>query len=353
MSERILGGIMKWKFYDNTGAEVMDAVSLTDSGINASVSEDVVRAGDSNARLGSIFYDSNLAISLTSQVFKMEYLATKFGADITMSSDVQTTETVTVAVDDEITVTGTPVAFPNTTLVVGSYKAQGATGLGTKITFSGQTAPAVGVSAGDVVCVTYFHADASAREFKIPSSMIPDVLYGVGVVNEFKSGTDTSVNTTSSVVGTLQCVVPQFQLDPNADLALTSSGHASIPLGGNALINYDSTCSANGFYAILTETTVGGDPFANCIAIGIKDGDVDLTVGDTETLQVYGFYSDGTAPSLLDNSLLSFTSATGATATVGLHTGLVTAIGAGTSVISVVVDSKTSLTTNCVVTVTE
>lgn len=351
MSERILGGVMKWKFYDSNMAEVMTATALTDSGISATVSEDVVRAGDSNARIGSIFYDSDLAMTLTSSVFNMEYLATKWSADTTMSSDVQKTETVTITVDNEITVSGTPVAFPGTSLVVGSYKEAGSSALGTNITFSGSTATATGVSIGETYCVTYFVTDASAKEIIVPSAMIPKVLYGVGIANEFKSGTDNSVQTSSSVVGKLQVIVPQFQFDPNADLALTSSGHSDVSLGGNALINYSTTCTDGGYYAIISETSADGDPFANCIAIGIKDGDVELAVAETETLQVYGFYNDGTSPSLLDNSLLTFTSETPATATVTSNGGVVTAVATGTTVIDVVVTSKTSLATNCVVTV--
>jgi len=350
MSERILAGSTSWDFYDKDKNLVFSARSLTDSGINASASEDVVRAGLNNVRLGSYFYDSNLAMTLTSPVFSMEYLAVKFSSDITMSSDIQKVETIVTSVENQITVSDTPVAFPGTTTVVGAYKLANSN-TWTKITFTGKVATVSDLPSGSSVCVKYFYTDASAKKMVIPSSMIPKVLYGVGTINEFKSGTDNVVSTTSSIVGKLQVVVPQFQFDPNADISLTSSGHADIPLSGNALVNYDGGCGNNGYYAILSETTVGGDPFANCIAIGVKDGDVDLAISKTETLQVYGFYNDGTAPSLLDNSLLTFTSGTTATATVGAHTGLVTAVANGSSVISITITSKTSVSTTAVVTV--
>ena len=352
MSERILAGSMTWDFFDVDKNLVLSATSLTDSGINASVSEDVIRGGSANKRLGSYFYDSNLAMTLTSPVFSLEYLANKFSSDITMSSDVQITETITTTVENQITVSQTPVAFPGTTTIVGAYRLASSTGTWTKITFTGSVASVTGLPSGSQVCVKYFYTDASAREFTIPADMIPKVLYGVGRVNEFKSGTDNTVLQSSSKVGVLQVVVPQFMLDPNTDITLTSSGHADIPLGGNALVNFDGGCDDSGYYAIISETTVGGDPFVNCIAIGVKDGDVDLTVSDTETLQVYGFYNDGTAPSLISNSLLSFTSLTPATATVGAHTGLLTAIGAGTTTIEITITTKTAISTNCVVTVT-
>ena len=350
MSERILAGSTSWDFYDSNKNLVFSAKSLTDSGINASASEDTVRGGDNNSRLGSYFFDSNLAMTLTSPVFSMEYLAVKFSSDITMSSDIQKVETITTSVINQITVSDTPVAFPGTSTIVGAYKLANSN-TWTKITFTGKVATVSGLAIGSVVCVKYFYTDASAKEMVIPSSMIPKVLYGVGTINEFKSGTDNVVSTTSSIVGKLQVVVPQFQFDPNADISLTSSGHADIPLSGNALINFDGGCGNSGYYAILSETTIGGDPFTNCIAIGVKDGDVDLAISKTETLQVYGFYNDGTAPSLLDNSLLTFTSGTTATATVGAHTGLVTAVANGSSVISITISTKTSISTTAVVTV--
>ena len=350
MSERILAGSTSWDFYDNDKNLVFSARSLTDSGINASASEDVIRAGDNNARIGSYFFDSNLAMTLTTPIFSMEYLAVKFSSDITMSSDIQKVETITTTVINQITVNDTPVAFPGTSTIIGSYRLT-SSNTWTKITFVGKVATVSNLPIGSSICVKYFYTDASAKEMVIPSSMIPKILYGVGKINEFKSGTDSVVTTTSSIVGALQVIVPQFQFDPNADISLTSSGHADIPLSGNALINYDGGCGNDGYYAIMSETTVGGDPFANCIAIGVKDGDVDLAISKTETLQVYGFYNDGTTPSLLDNSLLTFTSGTTATATVGAHTGLVTAVANGSSVISITITTKTAISTTAVVTV--
>lgn len=65
---------------------------------------------------------------------------------------------------------------------------------------------------------------------------------------------------------------------------------------------------------------------------------------------VYGIYNDGTVPTVLDNSLLTFTSGTEATATVSTA-GVVTGVASGESVIEVVVTDKTTITANAVVTV--
>ena len=62
---------------------------------------------------------------------------------------------------------------------------------------------------------------------------------------------------------------------------------------------------------------------------------------------MYAKYNDGTGISKLDNSLFTFTSGTVGTATVGSHTGIVTGVGAGTTLITVIATDKPSLETNC------
>lgn len=349
MSKRVLAGSSIVDFYDEDMNLVVTANTLTDSGLNVTVSKDAIRGGDGHQLLANYFYESGLTLTFTDPLFSFEYLSMKFGSDVTMGSDVQITETITTTVVDQITVSQTPTAFPNTNKIVGAYKVVG-TDTWTTITFVGKNAVATGVAIGTQVCVKYFYLDNSAKELTISSAIIPKIMYAVMRTKEFKSGVDNSVLTSSSQVGELQTVIPQLQLDPNQDLALTSSGHATTSINGEALVNQNGGCNGDGFYAILTETTIGGDPFANCIAIGVADGDIDLsTTHTTETLKVYGFYNDGTAPSLLDNSLLTFVSGTTAIATVN-SAGVVTRVASGSSVISVTVTSKTSLSTTANVT---
>ena len=352
MAKRVLAGSMVWRFYDSAKNLVFTANTLTDSGLNTTVSKDAIRGGQGHKLLANYFYESGLAGNLTDPLFDLNYFAVKFGSNITMGSDIQTVETITTTVINQITVTNTPVAFPGTTQLVGAYKLASEDDNSWKtITFVGSVATASGLPIGSKICVRYFTESASAREIVVPTNIIPSILYAVGVADEFKAGVDGGIDTSSSKVGTLQVIIPQAQFDGNGELALTSSGHANTALNFEALANNSNGCTESGYYAILTETSVSDDPFAHCIAIGIADGDVDLAVGGTETLKVYGFYNDGTSPSLISNSLLTFTSLVPTKVTVGAHTGLCTGIAIGNSEVDVVVSSKTSLATNCIVTV--
>lgn len=354
--ETVLAGVAPVEFYDNNHNLYATATALTDAGLNVSVSEDISRGGMSNARISSYFFDSNLALNLTNTTFKLEYLATKLGSAITSSGDVWNLETVTTTVDNSITVADyTPVApFDDSATVFGYYKLASSTAdAWTQITFTGKTASVSALPTGSVVCVKYAYTNAGARGFKIASSIIPDISYALMKIPMFKSGTSQESYTSSSKVGEMLVKIPKFQFDPNTELALTSSGHATVALSGSALINYGTGCSAEGYYAEIVENIFGKNPFDTVVALmieGSTDG-FDLGVGDTETLNVYAKYNDGTSISKIDNSLLTFTSS-GASATVGSHTGVLTGVSDGTVTITVVATDKTSLETNCSVVVT-
>lgn len=74
-------------------------------------------------------------------------------------------------------------------------------------------------------------------------------------------------------------------------------------------------------------------------------------MSETQTIKVYAIYSDGTIPSVVDNTLLTFTSGSDSIATV-TNKGLVTAASVGTTNIEIVATGKTSLSAYAVVTVT-
>lgn len=354
--EVVLAGVAPIEFYDSDNNLYAIANTLTDAGLNASVSEDIARGGMSNARIASYFYDSNLGLTLTNTTFKLEYLATKLGSDITASGDVWTMEEVTTTVENTITVSDfTPVApFDGIATVFGYYKlASSAENVFQKITFTGNSATVSGLPVGSVVCVKYAYTNAGARTFKVSSEIIPDISYALMKIPMFKAGISNESYTSSSKVGELLVKIPKFQFDPNTDLAITSTGHATTNLSGNALVTMGSGCNPNGYYAEIVENIFNRNPFDAVTAImieGSKDG-FELEVGDTETLNVYAKYSDGTNVSKLDNSLFTFTSS-GAGATVGANTGIITAVSASTVTITVVATDKTSLETNCSVVIT-
>ena len=136
------------------------------------------------------------------------------------------------------------------------------------------------------------------------------------------------------------------------ELSLSSGGIASASLSGSALATYTGNggCTDNGYYAIITENIYGRSVFANVTSLAVADSDIELKPQEAIPIRVYAIYSDGTVPSVIDNSMLTFTSANEEIAIV-TEDGLVTAQGEGTTNIEVVATDEPSLSAYAVVTV--
>ena len=352
-SRFILAGVGDIQLFDQaTGEIIVTSKTLTDSGINFSVTAEDIRGGKANAILGKYFHDTAMELTLTDALFSLEYLALNVGGTITASANVLTTEQVTTAVADTITVTNTPQTFGSVG-TIGWYSIAGKDEW-TKITFEGKNATVSNLPEGTTVCVKYVYQDASAEQFVVSSAFIPDQCYAILTLPLFKAtvGSDASY-TSSSKVGEVQVEIPNFLLAGAQELSLSSSGAATTALSGSALASYTGQegCDADGYYAILKQIVYNKDEWADVKAIVIADSDIDLAPAETQTLEVYALYSGVKAPRLLDNSKLTFTSSDDSYAEVGAHTGVVTAVADGTATIEVVVTDHSDFNAKAVVTV--
>jgi hypothetical protein len=99
-----------------------------------------------------------------------------------------------------------------------------------------------------------------------------------------------------------------------------------------------ASCTNQDVYAHIIEILDGANWYDNVIGLSIEDGNFTLTASDTtKQLVVYAIRSNGDAPFIAPNADLDFTSATPATASAGLHTGLITRVAAGTTYITAVI----------------
>lgn len=339
MAQRyILAGVGDIQLFDqNTGELIVTSKTLTDSGINFSVTAEDIRGGLSNSLLGKYFHDTAMELTLTDALFSLEYLALNVGGTISASANVLTLEQVTVAVADTITVTDTPQKFGNVGTI--GWVSEVGKDNWRKITFEGKNAALPNLPVGTTVCVKYIHTDASAEQFTVSSAFIPDQCYAILTLPLFKATIGQNAGyTTSSKVGEVQVEIPNFLLAGAQELSLSSSGAATTALSGSALATYTGQegCSDSGYYAILKQVTYNKNEWADVKAIVISDSDIDLIVDDTETLEVYAIYNGVKAPRLIENSKLTFTSSSTSIAEVSAA-GVVTAKAQGTANIEVVV----------------
>ena len=354
MAKYILGGVGVAKVFKQGYTDyIISSKTLTESSMSFSLSEEEVRGGLGNALIGSYIHDTGLAVTMQDALFSLEYLAMNVGGKITNSADVFTTEQVTVT-GGKVTVSDTPVAvFGGHDAIYGWVKTPAEAEEDYKrVEFNGKEAT-VSYENGTVVCVTYCKTDNSARQFTVASNFVPDQVSLLLTLPLFKAATEkTQTLTNSSKIGEVQIKIPNFRFDGAQDLSLSASGVATSSLSGKALVTFagNEGCDDEGYYGVITEVVYNKGEWDDVKSIVVENADLDMAVGDTETLRVLAIYSGNTLPRQIENSKLTFTSSDANVASVTTG-GVVTALASGTANIEVVVTDKAGLSSYAVATV--
>lgn len=357
MDKYVLASVGDFLGLDPSNGDVLfTSQSLTEESFEFSATENEIRGGFLNGLLSSYLSDSGLAVNLTDALFSMEAIAMNVGGNIQAGGNKFVVETVTVSESGKVEVVNTPSAFG--TLGTIGWVSNVGENKWTKVTFDASTKKAIYAPAtiGAKYCVKYLVEDLGAETLVVPSAFAPRLVHGVMTLPIFKCNESGNVDTSKAKVGEVVIDIPQLQFDGNMSLSLTSNGNSTIPLKGKALKTVNSTDCANtdGEYAKITKIVFGANEWDGVTAIVIADSDIDLAVGETQTLEVLAIYGSGVkAPRLIDNSELTFTSSAIGKATVGANTGVVSAVASGESIIEVVVTAKSSLVAKAVVTVAE
>lgn len=351
----LAAGVFNVDFFDFNDRLIVSSRTLIDSAFNFTITSEEARGGFGNALLGRYYHTSGFGLTLTDQVWNLQYLALNCGGAITAGADVMTTEQVVTTVANQITVTGAPTNFTDTSGLIGWYKLPSQDDSAyLKIDFTGSVASVNNLPIGTMVCVKYPIVSNASRKFRVNTQFVPSVVRAQLNGGIFKVGTTGAVDTNSSKIATVTINVPQFQFDGNVTLSLSSTTIASIPLSGQALANYTGSCDQEGWYAEIIETPVNGDAFTNVVEIAVADGGVALVSGGVATLSVYNIFNNGTNSSLVSNSELTFIAETGKGSIFTVSAdGIITAGStAGDGYINILVTSKPSLTGVAYVTVT-
>ena len=127
------------------------------------------------------------------------------------------------------------------------------------------------------------------------------------------------------------------------DISLSSSGVSSTPLSGMALAYQNAGCAGAGDYAKIREIVYDANWYDDVVALSVVDnGSLDLTHPETATMSILAVPSVGQAftPPYSD---LTFSSSEVGYATIGAHTGVITTVAAGDTLITVSITSKPSV----------
>lgn len=353
MTKYVLASVGDFYGYDkNTGEIVFQSRTLTQSGMNFSVTENQVKGGMLNSTLASYFSDAEMTLSLTDALFSMDALALNTGSSITAGGNKFTTETVACSESGKLTVTGNPQNFSNIG-TIGWVTEKGKDNW-TKVTFVGSLATYAGAVIGKEYCVKYLVSDLGAEVIKVSSAFIPSQVYGVLSLPLFRCSDSDNVAGSSSQIGEVVVEVPSLQFTGSMDLSLTANGNATMPINAKALANYDTEDCANGkqgYYAKLTKIVYNSDIWADISGIVVESSNIELEDNETLPISVKALFANATkAPRSVDYSDLTITSSSASVATV--LNGIITATGTGTATITVVVTEHPEFTAKAVVTVT-
>lgn len=322
--------------------------TLSTSGIEISTNTLELRGGLGNALQFVGNNTSAMKATITDITYNMSIIAMQAGVDQTIGGDIWTTVEATIANKIGTLPVGAKTPIISTGGAVATVHAQiNGKYVNMPMIAGGNTFTATGIPDGKL-CVTYLYNEATATQIIIPANIVP------AVVNLYITTPVYSSRTGVGARGSVTINIPSFKLDGTINLEMSADGAASQSLSGFALAreDIDSTCTGMGMYATITQYLKNDNVLDNAIGLAIVDGDFSLKTGENKTLQVYAIGIGGANLGLIPNASLTFASATIAKATVGANTGIVTAVSAGDSLITVKISTKLSIEASCTVTVT-
>lgn len=321
---------------------VARANTLIDSTIEISTDAVEARGGDGNKLLGRLFHSSTFKMTLTDQVFNLDYVALNLGSSKVIGGTTFKSEQVKLGASGVGSVVGTPVAAIGTTIVGWANLLTTPDTIQT-VEFTGQSFTfAEGVS-GQVVCITYPVTSSGAEVLEIPSAVIPSTCHARMIAKLYRADGASLDVETSTLVGTVEFDVPRLQFSGAQTISMTSTGVSNTPLEATALAVDSGTCDGAGSYGSVIINIDGANWYDKVIALAFSDADVTLnstSPGNTHQIVSYGI-APNTVPYLVTSGLTYVSSDTDVASVSS--TGLITSVGVGTANITVSITSKSDV----------
>lgn len=285
--------------------------------IEVTMEEQNVNAGKGNKLIYSFKYGRELNVTLEAADWKLEYLAANVGNDIStgLADMYKIAECVTI--NEGIGVLpATPIGDVAVELNDGSIITVKPTGTNIDLTDKGVTSGTVNVT---------FKYNDNAKTLVIDADTSPKV---------YKLVLDADKhNNKLGKVGTVQIVIPSYQPSGNFTMEFTPDGVSSTNIDGKALAVEGDTCEdGSAVYAYVNET----DDSASSVSvtdIAATPSVITLAPEETQEISVIGFRGGMYSNIEISNEDCDFVSAQSGTATV--KDGLITAVAAGTTNITV------------------
>lgn len=305
--------------------------SATNTTFSASITADDIRAGQGNVLRARYFHDSNLSVNIDYADFSLDYMALSLGSTVQSGGVTIMEEQLSAGVGGVVALSKAVAAIDGATFVM--YK-KPADNVWTTAAVTGQSFTPAGAAQNDVYCVKYFFNDINARQMTLRANYIPKTVHLIVVADEF-IGKPENINATSNKYGKIIVDIPTFQFNGAQDLSL-SSGAATTNLSGMAIaVDTSTDCDDDLVYGTITEQIIGGVWQSDVLAIAPEDGEIELSAGESTTLNMRVIFKGVTAATRKPNDAFTFTVKSGTSATVS-NAGVVSAAsGSGSTVIAI------------------
>ncbi len=302
------------------------------SSIEVSMQEQNVNAGKGNKLVYSYKYGRELSVTLEAANWDLRYLAANLGNDINVELSNY------YKIGDCVTINGGVGVLPvkpigNVAVEIGDAFIE-VTPAGSTIDLS-----ANGITDG-TVNVTYKYQEM-AKSVVIDADTAPKVYTLVLDADKH--------NNKLGKVGSVQIEVPSYQPSGNFSISFTPDGVTSSNIDGKALAVEGDTCeSGSSVYAYVREfdDTASATSVSDIVA---TPSVITLAPTETKELSVIGLRGAMYSTIQLENADCTFATASASVATV--DAGVITAVGDGTTNITVEYDGKKDVVEVTVVTV--
>lgn len=304
------------------GVPAFVATANTDSQVNIQTTQDQIRAGQNNVVIGAVTSEKTIDISFSTPEWKIEFLATNIGETIQVGTFAFEVTGKTYAItENKITLDSKPSDGVIYVEVNGAYVPVVATDVTVDLA-------ALGITEQCVSVIGMFDKDGK----RVNLSAETDPLVGELILDS------PIFEGTKGKVGTSQYVFPAFALSGNWNHA--HGADASYEISGTAIATASTVCGEGQTYGYYQEY-IDGEDVNNFSMIVVAPSVVELAMGDTETLTVYGTKGAMYAKTKIISGVTFATDDTGVF-TVGATDGVITPVAAGTGKITATYEGLTT-----------
>lgn len=304
------------------GALACTGTTNLNTSLEVSMQEQNVNAGKGNKLVYSYKYGRELSATLEAADWKLEFIAANTGSSITegLSDVYHIAECVTMMAG-----IGTLNSVP-----IGDIAVELPNGSITTVTPTGSTIDLSGSGITTETVQATYKFSTLAKTVTVDADSVP-------YVGELILTADKHSNTLGKV-GSVQIIIPSYQLSGNFSINFTPDGVTSTNLDGKALAVTSERCIGGPtVYAYIKEF----DTTASAISvndIAVTPSLLTLTANEDRTISVIGLKGGMYAPVQLENKDCTFTSEDAGVATVGPQDGIVHGVAAGTTLIHISYD---------------